>query len=196
VTIEFPPGSTGKRGPVLLRSTNDGQHRNGLTAASPGADVSYFREGASASVPIPLVDLATPDAAHQAGGFVGINAKGEYILCYPDASLGLGATWVTFNFKFDSVFTEAVYVALRNPVNNIGSGSVSWPVTVTRPDTTPIGGANVFVTTDVNGANKIASGFTDAFGVITFQLDPGTYFFWVNAEGFNPAANPQQQTVA
>jgi hypothetical protein len=59
----------------------------------------------------------------------------------------------------------------------------------------PIPGAEVVVSTDSGKANIIATGITDTFGIVTFLLDAGTYYFWTNHPGFN-FTNPRQETVA
>jgi hypothetical protein len=77
-----------------------------------------------------------------------------------------------------------------------GAGAVSWPFTVTETGSgVPIPGAEVVVSTDSGKANIIATGITDTFGIVTFLLDAGTYYFWTNHPGFN-FTNPRQETVA
>lgn len=83
----------------------------------------------------------------------------------------------------------------------IGAGSVSHPVTVTEDDgVTPLEGVAVWVTTDVEGANRIAGAlYTDTLGRINgsvgFLLDPGTYYLWRQLGGWD-FANPVQFTVS
>lgn len=67
-----------------------------------------------------------------------------------------------------------------------------YPVTLS--DGTPVGGALVEVTTDVAGTNKIRSTYTNSFGIATFQLNPGTYYFWTRKDGYS-AANPDKEVV-
>ena len=81
-----------------------------------------------------------------------------------------------------------------------GSGSISWlynsPDGVTDTSTgLPLAQVKVFVTTDVEGLNRIASGFTDAFGHVTFLLDPGTYYFWKQRAGYEPDLEPDVEVV-
>ena len=77
-----------------------------------------------------------------------------------------------------------------------GSGSTSWPITITDDNGIPIADVNVWVTTDVLGANVVASGKTDALGVAqpSFMLDAGDYYCWRQKSGVN-FVNPASFTV-
>lgn len=66
-----------------------------------------------------------------------------------------------------------------------GAGAVSWSVTVTDGSGNPLDGAEVWFTTDAGGSNVAASGSTNALGVVTFLLDAGTYYGWVQLAGYN-----------
>lgn len=76
-----------------------------------------------------------------------------------------------------------------------GSGSTTWTYTLTKPDTTPIAAADIWVTTDSGGSNVVASGVTDNFGVVTFHLDAGTYYVWSQKAGYN-FTNPDTEVVS
>jgi hypothetical protein len=192
---EFTPGSTGRSIHAMMRSTSDGQAKLGLTAASSGASVSYVRSGGT-SASIPLVDLGAADAAWQAGGWVALNANGEYRLCLPDAALAAGAPFLTVNLKFDQTFTEAVLVLLRNPTNNVGAGAISFTVNVQDGSSQPLAGASVWVSTDVGGNNVVAGAIpTSALGQATFLLDAGTYYLWCADDGFT-GTNPTTIVVS
>lgn len=77
-----------------------------------------------------------------------------------------------------------------------GSGSVSWTYTLTSSvaPNPPIANAEVWVTTDLAGTNTVASGTTNALGVVTFQLDPGTYYVWRALAGWD-FTNPDTEVV-
>jgi hypothetical protein len=62
------------------------------------------------------------------------------------------------------------------------------------PPFDPIPDADVWVTTDIAGLNVIASGKTDAFGVVTFFLDPGTIYVWRQKSGWD-FTNPDVEIV-
>ena len=67
-----------------------------------------------------------------------------------------------------------------------GSGVISWPYTLTDDvGGLPIADAYVWVTTDAAGLNIVASGRTNAFGIVTFNLDAGTYYFWRKKTGID-----------
>lgn len=77
-----------------------------------------------------------------------------------------------------------------------GIGAVTWTYTLTDADTGgPIDGAEIWVTTDSAGSYVIASGTTNASGVVTFYLDAGTYYVWRKKAGYT-FTNPDQETVA
>ena len=76
-----------------------------------------------------------------------------------------------------------------------GSGSVTYPYTITNSVTgLPLADVTVTVFTDVTLLNLIASGDTDAFGTVTFYLDPGTYYFVSKKSGFD-FTNPDIEAV-
>lgn len=78
-----------------------------------------------------------------------------------------------------------------------GAGSVAYTYTVYEDDgTTPLEGCEVYVTTDSAGTNVVAGTLTtDAFGIVQFQLDPGTYYFWRKSTRFN-FNNPDTEVVS
>jgi hypothetical protein len=76
-----------------------------------------------------------------------------------------------------------------------GSGSITYVYTVTDSVTSsPLGDVKVTVFTDLSLINEIASGSTNAFGIVTFYLDPGTYYFVCKKSGFN-FNNPDLEVV-
>jgi hypothetical protein len=76
-----------------------------------------------------------------------------------------------------------------------GGGSVSVPVTVTDNASNPIDGVALWVSTDSGGTNVIAGTiYTNGSGLATFMLDPGSYYLWMQRNGFN-FTNPQTLTV-
>jgi len=77
-----------------------------------------------------------------------------------------------------------------------GSGAISWPYTILDSVSgEPIADVDVWVTTDLAGTNVVASGKTDQNGLVTFDLDAGTAYFWRQKSGVN-FTNPNIQTVA
>jgi hypothetical protein len=77
-----------------------------------------------------------------------------------------------------------------------GAGAITWTYTLTNSVTgLPIADADVWVTTDIGGTNVIASGKTNASGVVTFYLDAGTVYVWRQKSGFD-FVNPDAEVVS
>jgi hypothetical protein len=76
-----------------------------------------------------------------------------------------------------------------------GTGAITWTYTLTTPTGTAIGDAEVWVTSDEAGATIVASGRTNASGVVTFYLDAGDYYIWSQKVGYN-FTNPDEETVS
>lgn len=74
-----------------------------------------------------------------------------------------------------------------------GSGSTETTVTI-NVDGLPRDGVDVWVTTDEEGVNVVASGVTDDSGNVTFMLDDGSYFVWKQLAGVN-FTNPESMVV-
>lgn len=47
----------------------------------------------------------------------------------------------------------------------------------------PDAGVQVFVTSDPEGNDEVATGITNDFGIVRFLLDAGTYYFWRQKAG-------------
>lgn len=78
----------------------------------------------------------------------------------------------------------------------LGVGAITWTYTLTRSDNAaPIADADVWVTSDLAGTNVLASGRTNASGVVTLQLDAGTVYVWRQKTGFN-FSNPDSEVVS
>ena len=72
-----------------------------------------------------------------------------------------------------------------------GTGSVTWPYYVLGPGSVPIPNARVFVYSNSGLTTLVAKGTTNDFGLITFYLDPGTYYFVVRATGYTFALDTE-----
>lgn len=67
-----------------------------------------------------------------------------------------------------------------------GGGSVEYTQNVTDDSDNPLDGVAVTVRTGTSSAlTPTATGVTDAFGNVTFMLDPGTYYVWCQRAGMN-----------
>lgn len=75
----------------------------------------------------------------------------------------------------------------------LGSGSTSTPVTV-DDGINPLDGVDVWISTSSNGSGIVARGFTNALGIVTFMLDPGTYYIWKTLSGYS-FSNPDTLVV-
>jgi len=75
-----------------------------------------------------------------------------------------------------------------------GAGAIEWTYTITE-DGTPIADVTVWVATDEEGTNIIASGITDQNGEVIFYLDAGTVYLWSHKSGYN-FTNPDTEIVA
>jgi len=81
---------------IYVRAVDDrtGQATTGLTA---GVVSAYYARGRSAAVAVPVVALASPDAAHADGGFIEVDPVGMpglYRFDLPDAVAAVGAVQV------------------------------------------------------------------------------------------------------
>lgn len=78
-----------------------------------------------------------------------------------------------------------------------GPGSILTTHNIAKGDSTPVAGAQVWITTGTNPAAGIVWGpvASDAMGDVPILLDPGTYYRWVQLAGYT-FTNPQPFTVA
>jgi hypothetical protein len=106
------------------------------------------------------------------------------VVIFNDAA---GAEW---DDRFILIQTAEGYLA------NSGGGANAWTYTLTSTvlPNQPIADADVWVTTDVAGTNVVASGKTDALGVVTFYLDSGTIYVWRQKSGWS-FTNPDTEVV-
>lgn len=76
------------------------------------------------------------------------------------------------------------------------AGGVPFTYTLTSTvDGSPIGGAEVIVTSDAPGTTVIDRGVTGIDGKVIFVLPPGTYYLWRAKAGWT-FANPDAEVVA
>ncbi len=94
---------------------------------------------------------------------------------------------------------EAGYIlaGIKTKVDTLGgAGAITWTYTVTDSSTgLPISDVDIWVSTDVSGANIVATGKTNTSGVCTFYLDAGTYYIWSQKSGYS-FTNPDTEVVA
>lgn len=93
--------------------------------------------------------------------------------------------------------TAGTVGAKLNDVQTLGSGAITFTYTLTSSvDATPIADADVWVTTDAAGSNVVASGQTNASGIVTFYLDAGTVYVFRQKSGWDFDPNPDTEVVA
>jgi hypothetical protein len=124
----------------------------------------------------------------EAGGGSGLDAAGVR------AAIGLATANLDTQLTAILEDTGTTIPGLINA--DSGAGAISHSYTLTDADDgTPIDGAEVWVTTDAAGVDVVASGSTNSFGVVTFMLDAGAYYFWRKCSGYN-FNNPDLETVS
>jgi hypothetical protein len=86
---------------------------------------------------------------------------------------------------------------LDDQLTSIGAsaGLIEYTYTLTTNGVTPIPNAIVEVYTDTERTGLVAKGTTNNFGVVTFYLDAGTYYFYRTKAGYT-FVNPDVEVVA
>jgi hypothetical protein len=113
----------------------------------------------------------------------------------------VAAAWtpgVTYDFyaiesgNLNLIYSEQV-VTWSPPTTGAGGGA--WDYTVTDSGTSqPIPDVTVWATTDSQGLHVVAIGDTNAFGVVTFYLVPGTWYIWRDKAGYE-FENPDVEVI-
>jgi len=84
----------------------------------------------------------------------------------------------------DLGYTSALSTKLDILSAPAGSGAITEVVTVTDNLSNPVDGVEVWLTSDEAGNNIVAGTLvTDASGEVTFYLDAGTYYVWLQKSG-------------
>lgn len=89
-----------------------------------------------------------------------------------------------------AVDTISEFWVLDSP---LGAGAISWPITLTD-GVHVLEGVQVWVSTDAEGTEIVASGYTSSLGIVTLMLDIGTYYVWKSFSGIT-FTNPESTTV-
>lgn len=78
-----------------------------------------------------------------------------------------------------------------------GGGAINWTYTLISSVVPyePIPDCEVWLTSDEAGLNIVVSGFTNAAGEVTFDIDAGTYYVWRRKTGWN-FDNPDTEIVS
>lgn len=76
----------------------------------------------------------------------------------------------------------------------VGTGTTSYTITVTDATLLPIADVLIEVFTEESMQNKVVTGRTDNFGLVTFFLDAGSYYSRATKSGYS-FVNPQTEVV-
>jgi hypothetical protein len=142
---------------------------------------------------------------------IGTDIAADIIAVKADTAAILTDTGTTLDTKINTIDTvvdaikvktdQLVFTASTVNANltggSIGSGSsiVSYYVfTDEDAETGPISNCSVWVSTDSGGSTVVASGLTDTNGMVTFYLDPTTYYIWKSKSGYT-FTNPDTEIV-
>jgi hypothetical protein len=148
---------------------------NSLTAQSgaAGLDSEVSKDGAAFS-----------DCSNEA---TEIGSTGIYKLSL--TSTEMNADVVAVQVKTTSLGTLAFTLYTVGGVwVTAGPGALNRTIGVTVSGT-PIEGASVWLTTDAAGTNVIAGSLTtSSLGIVTVLVDAGSYYVWVQKDGYNAIA--------
>ena len=97
-----------------------------------------------------------------------------------DEPVAAHTTVDTYGSYIDTELTSVISGVL------LGTGTLACTYTLTLSDNgMPISGARVIVSTDGSHANIVASGITDQYGIVSFNLDAGPVYLWRYKSGVN-----------
>jgi len=97
-----------------------------------------------------------------------------------DEPVAAHTTVDTYGSYIDTELTSVISGVL------LGTGTLACTYTLTLSDNgMPISGARVIVSTDGNHSNIVASGITNQYGIVPFNLDAGTVYLWRYKSGVN-----------
>lgn len=106
------PGSTDVSVMLRIVDATDKTPETGVTTASAGLSLVYWRQGAAAAVGLTEVDLTAPDDAHTDGGLLHIGS-GYYRLDLPDAAPAAGVDFVQVYGHVDGMIVEGLHIQLQ-----------------------------------------------------------------------------------
>ena len=107
-----------------------------------------------------------------------------------DEPVAAHTTVDTYGSYIDTELTSVISGVL------LGTGTLACTYTLTLSDNgMPISGARVIVSTDGNHSNIVASGITNQYGIVLFNLDAGTVYLWRYKSGVN-FSNPITATFS
>lgn len=163
-----------------------------------------------------MVDASNQEVAGLGGGYVlQISKNGGAFVASAGIKAEISSGWYTYlatAAEADTVGPVAIRVTgagaiqqnLEYVVKQRTPNAVPFTYIITNSTTLlPLPGAEVWITTDLAGANIIMTGLTtDAFGVARDvsgslpYLDPGPYYFWKQISGFDDDQGPDLEVVS
>lgn len=176
---------------VLVICSGAISSRTQYAIESAGTVEIYSRVGAPAGASVSADIAALPSASTIATAvwaaatrtLTSISALAASI-----ASAVLDATASSYNT------TGTIGSKINSAAATSGSGASTYTMTINDVNNNALDGVEVWVTSDLAGNSIVASGTTNGVGVVTFQLDPATYYVWCQESGQN-FTNPFTITV-
>jgi hypothetical protein len=192
---------------VQFKDKTSGQGKNGIAV---NADIGLIGTSGAAATDLPMTDMGY-------GGFFSLvydtPTEGDWIINAKtddttveavhmgswaaievpriDAAVSSRSTLKQADILSDATpFPGAFIDAAISTAVCDGPGAAPYEIIINDPDGNPLDGVNVWITTDLAGANIIFNGFTDTFGKVTPMLDAGDYFAWKQLAGYT-FTNPQ-----
>lgn len=137
----------------------------------------------------------TGDGGIQAPGAGAVTHEGSGFHSYVPSQAETNYAHVAFTFEGAGAVPTTVQVYTE--LAAAGTGAITWTYTLTNSvNGQPIADADVWVTSDAQGLNVLASGKTDQAGVVTFFLDAAAaVYVWRQKSGWN-FSNPDVEQIA
>ena len=152
-------GSTDKSVVLRIVDSTDGTPEEGVTSATAGLALWYWREGAALTA-LTESDLASLDAAHSDGGMLHIGA-GLYRVDPPDAAFASGADFVLFG----GAATDMVVIPLLCQIGAVPADMVAISGSATAADNLEASALGVVTGSAITGtltATQFTTDLTEA----------------------------------
>jgi hypothetical protein len=172
-------------------------------------ETDRIKEGGDLDAIIDVIKTSTDRLTSARAGYIDllpdIDAETDMLKATGELHLAIEALAAAIGTPANTGGTASLAAILGNPANSSvaarltdidsevdalhtatgGAGAITWTYTLTEADATPIADADVWACTDSAGSNVVASGRTNNSGVVTFLLDPGTYYLFAQKAGWN-----------
>jgi hypothetical protein len=158
-------------------------------ASKPGAADALLNELVESDAGVSRFTANALEEGPSGSGGDATEAKQDTIIASLAAAKGTGFDTATDSLEAIRDRGDAAWIS------GAGEGSIEFEYTLTSSvDGAPIDDALVEVYTEEAMTNKTAQGRTDAFGVVVFHLDSGTYYLKRTKGGYT-FTNPQAAVV-